>query len=106
MNPSKPATYATAINSSHPHDPPLQLWTYHQTPDSKPEAEVKFNPNGKFELGEGPKRTTGQWKQGKSTDTLEIDITGSKSVWKVSIKGDLATVIRPDVGTRYFRMKK
>lgn len=82
------------------------VWTYHQTPDGKPEAEVKFNPNGKFELGEGPKRTTGQWKQGKSTDTLEIDITGSKSVWVVSIKDDLATVIRPDVGTRYFRIKK
>lgn len=80
-------------------------WTYHGTPTSTTNiATVKFQPDGKWEMIESTgQTTTGQWKSNTKGDKITIQL--ADSVWKATINGNLATVDRPDVGTRYLRVK-
>ena len=80
-------------------------WTYHGTPTSTTNiATVKFQPDGKWEMTEATgQTTTGQWKSNAKGDKITIQL--ADSVWKATIDGNLATVDRPDVGTRYLRVK-
>lgn len=80
-------------------------WTYHGTPTSTTNiATVRFQPDGKWEMTESTGQTTlGQWKSNAKGDKITIQL--ADSVWKATINGNLATVDRPDVGTRYLRVK-
>lgn len=80
-------------------------WTYHGTPTSTTNiATVKFQPDGQWEMVEATgQKTTGVWKSNTKGDKITIQL--ADSVWKATINGNLATVDRPDVGTRYLRVK-
>ncbi len=80
-------------------------WTYHGTPTSTTNiATVKFQPDGKWEMTESTgQTTTGEWKSNAKGNKITIQL--ADSVWKATINGNLATVDRPDVGTRYLRVK-
>lgn len=80
-------------------------WTYHGSPTSTTNiAEVKFYPDGKWEMIDGTgQTTTGKWKSNSKGDKITIQL--SDAVWKATIAGNLATIDRPDVGTRYLRVK-
>lgn len=79
-------------------------WTYHGSPTSTANiATVKFLPDGKWEMNEPSGKTVGKWKSNSKGD--KVTITLQDSTWDVAIEGTLATVKRPDVGTRYLRVK-
>jgi hypothetical protein len=90
-----------------PATPPLipLEWTYHGSPTSTANiATVKFHPDGRWEMTEGGGRViNGTWKSNRKGDRVTIQLPDAE--WKVTIEGNLATVERPDVGTRYFRVK-
>jgi hypothetical protein len=90
-----------------PATPPLipLEWTYHGNPTSTANiATVKFHPDGRWEMTEaGGGMTKGTWKSNRKGDRVIIQLPDAE--WKVTIEGTLATVKRPDVGTRYFRVK-
>lgn len=75
-------------------------WTYHQTAESKPDATIKLNPNGVFEIDDGGGVKTGSWKAGKKPGLLTILF--NNNTWNVTVKDGLGTIQR-DVGTRYMR---
>ena len=71
-----------------------------------PASAQVIRADGKFILQEGNEKKLGKWKPGKQPNTLTINYAVNKSVWTVTIAGDLATVERPDINeTRYFRVK-
>lgn len=80
-------------------------WTYHGTPTSTTNiATVKFQPDGTWQMTEATgQTTTGQWKSNAKGDKITIQL--ADAVWKATIEGNIATVDRPDVGTRYLRVK-
>lgn len=79
-------------------------WTYHGSPTSTANiATVKFLPDGKWEMNEPSGQTVGKWKSNAKGDKVTISV--KDTTWDVAIEGTLATVKRPDVGTRYLRVK-
>lgn len=74
-------------------------WTYHQTADGKPDANIRLNPDGVFQIDDGREIKTGSWKPAKK-GTLNIIL--GKDTWIVTVADGLGT-IRRDVGTRYMR---
>lgn len=79
-------------------------WTYHGSPTSTANiATVKFLPDGRWEMNEPSGQTVGKWKSNSKGD--KITVTLSDAEWTITIDGTLATVKRPDVGTRYLRLK-
>jgi hypothetical protein len=75
-------------------------WVYLQSPDGRPDADIRLKPNGVFEIDDGGGVQTGTWKQRRKG--LEIEL--GKNVWKVTIADGLGTIER-EVGTRYMRPK-
>lgn len=78
-------------------------WTYHSTlENTRPMAQVQFHPDGSFEMTD---TQPGKWKANSKGDQITITLK-DKTQWKVKIEGDVATVERPDMGKRYFRVVK
>jgi len=75
-------------------------WTYHQTPDSKSDAQIKLKPDGVFEIDDGQGVQTGSWKCNKKGSMLTINL--AQNTWSVTVKDGLG-VIQREVGTRYMR---
>lgn len=75
-------------------------WTYHQTPDGKPDAKIKLQPDGTFEIDDGQGVKTGSWKASKKGTALTIKL--AQNTWSVTVKDGLGTIER-EVGTRYMR---
>ena len=75
-------------------------WTYHQTADGKPDANIKLKPDGVFEIDDGQGIKTGSWKASRKGSLLTINL--NNNTWNVTVKDGLGTIQR-EVGTRYMR---
>ena len=78
----------------------IALWTYHSTATSTVVmAEIRLHPDGVFEMSTLPEK--GRWKA--RGDRIDIDIRDQR--WRMELQGDIATLERPDIGTRWLRKK-
>jgi type IV pilus biogenesis protein CpaD/CtpE len=78
----------------------VAIWTYHNTATSTVVmAEIRLHPDGLFEMSTIPEK--GRWKA--RSDRIDIDIRDQR--WRMEIQGDVATLQRPDIGTRWLRKK-
>lgn len=57
-------------------------------------AEIRLHPDGVFEMSTLPEK--GRWKA--RGDRIDIDIRDQR--WRMELQGDIATLERPDIGTR------
>jgi hypothetical protein len=62
-------------------------------------AEIRLHPDGVFEMSTIPEK--GLWKA--RVDRIDIDIRDQR--WRMELQGDIATLERPDIGTRWLRKK-
>lgn len=77
-------------------------WTYHSTREQQtPMATVYFREDGTFEM---TSTAPGKWKSNKAGDIITVSFK-DKPDWKVHLGTDTGTIERPDVGTRYLRVR-
>lgn len=82
-----------------------EFWTYHRSPASGVMAEMRFKPDGTYQLIDPEPRlnVAGNWKPTKEPNVITLEYTGT--TWTVTFAGNEATIDRPDLGLRYLKRK-
>ncbi len=77
-------------------------WTYHQKLNAGNTAEIFLLPNGIMEFHEqSGVIKKGSWKRAKTG----VVVYFLNEEWKLNLSGDVASFERPQVGTRYMKVK-